>query len=121
MYSYSSLTYSFRTVHTCITFIIFSIFIFIFIFFVFHYLIYRGGHSIFFSLFAIDGSITFSLLIDFDKSTFLGIFMFASSINRCFRQVTKNPFLLSEEVIYESQTDSSGAWGGGEGGGGRGV
>ena len=83
--------------------------------------IYRGGHSIFFSLFAIDGSITFSLLIDFDKSTFLGIFMFASSINRCFRQVTKNPFLLSEEVIYESQTDSSGAWGGGEGGGGRGV
>jgi hypothetical protein len=50
----------------------------------------RGGHSIFFSLFAIDGSITFSLLIDFDKSTFLGIFMFASSINRCFRQVTKN-------------------------------
>jgi hypothetical protein len=26
----------------------------------------RGGHSIFFSLFAIDGSITFSLLIDFD-------------------------------------------------------
>ena len=81
---------------------------------------FRGGHSIFFSLFAIDGSITFSLLIDFDKSTFLGIFMFASSINRCFRQVTKNPFLLSEEVIYESQTDSSGAWGG-EGGGGRGV
>ncbi len=32
-------------------------------------------------------------------------------------------FLLSEEVIYESQTDSSAAWGGGrvEGGGGRGV
>ncbi len=26
----------------------------------------RGGHPIFFSLFAIDGSITFSLLIDFD-------------------------------------------------------
>jgi hypothetical protein len=50
----------------------------------------RGGHSIFFSLFAIDGSITFSLLIDFDKSMFLGIFMFASSINRCFQQVTKN-------------------------------
>jgi hypothetical protein len=50
----------------------------------------RGGHPIFFSLFAIDGSLTFSLLIDFDKSTFLGIFMFASSINRCFRQVTKN-------------------------------
>jgi hypothetical protein len=81
----------------------------------------RGGHSIFFSLFAIDGSITFSLLIDFDKSTFLGIFMFASSINRCFRQVTKNPFLLSEEVIYESQTDSSGAWGGGRGEGGGGC
>jgi hypothetical protein len=53
----------------------------------------RGGHSIFFSLFAIDGSITFSLLIDFDKSTFLGIFMFASSINRCFWQVTKNQSL----------------------------
>ena len=77
--------------------------------------------AIFFSLFAIDGSITFSLLIDFDKSTFLGIFMFASSINRCFRQVTKNPFLLSEEVIYESQTDSSGAWGGGRGEGGGGC
>ena len=27
-------------------------------------------------------------------------------------------FLLSEEVIYESQTDSIAAWGGGEGGGG---
>jgi len=29
-------------------------------------------------------------------------------------------FLLSEEVIYESQTDSSAAWGGGGGGGGGG-
>ena len=80
----------------------------------------RGGHPIFFSLFAIDGWITFSLLIDFDKSTFLGIFMFASSINRCCVLVG---FWLSEEVIYESQTDSFAAWGGGrgEGGGGRGC
>ncbi len=29
-------------------------------------------------------------------------------------------FLLSEEVIYESQTDSSAAWGGGGGGKGEG-
>jgi len=33
----------------------------------------RGGHPIFFSWFAIDGSITFFLLFDFDKSRFLGI------------------------------------------------
>ena len=30
-------------------------------------------------------------------------------------------FLLSEEVIYESQTDSSAAWGGGRGEGGGGC
>jgi hypothetical protein len=50
----------------------------------------RGGHPIFFSWFAIDGSITFSLLFDFDKSKFLEICRFANSINRCFWQVTKN-------------------------------
>jgi hypothetical protein len=33
----------------------------------------RGGHPIFFPWFAIDGSITFFLLFDFDKSRFLGI------------------------------------------------
>ncbi len=35
--------------------------------------IIRGGHPIFFSWFAVDGSITFSLLFDFDKSRILGI------------------------------------------------
>jgi hypothetical protein len=49
----------------------------------------RGGHPIFFSWFNIDGSITFFLLFDFDKSTFLGICRFANSINRCFRQIKK--------------------------------
>ena len=50
----------------------------------------RGEHPIFFSWFAIDGSITLFLLFNFDKSRFLGICRFANSINRCFRQVTKN-------------------------------
>jgi hypothetical protein len=45
----------------------------------------RGGHPIFFSWFAIDGSITFFLLFDFDKSRFLGIWRITNSINRCFR------------------------------------
>jgi hypothetical protein len=40
----------------------------------------RGGHPIFFSWCAIDGSITFFLLFDYDKSRFLGICRFANSM-----------------------------------------
>ncbi len=62
----------------------------------------RGGHLIFFSWFAIDSSITFFLVFDFDTSRFLEICRFANSINRCFWQVTKIDCYLGSQIDNKS-------------------